>query len=208
MPIINFTKLNIILLAAGLSRRMGDANKLLLPFKNSTILQTTLENILTADIGNIIVVVGYEADKVKKILENYPSISIVENIFYEQGMTSSIQTGVKYLKPENNGLMICLGDMLFIESEEYRQIANFFLDASKEDDKIIVQPEFKQMIGNPIVFSDCYLNEISSHGAPEGCREIIQKHKVHLKKVTMSSNNILKDIDKKEDYLKEVNSMK
>ncbi len=202
MSIVNFTKLNIILLAAGLSRRMGNANKLLLPVKNSTIVQTTLENILTADIGNIIVVIGYEADKMKKILENYPTISIVENKFYEQGMTSSIQTGVKNLKPQNKGLMICLSDMLFIESEEYRQIANFFLDASKENDKIIVQPEFKQMIGNPIVFSDYYLNEILSHGAPEGCREIIRKHKDRLKKITMSSNNILKDIDNMEEYLK------
>ena len=204
MSIVNFTKLNIILLAAGLSRRMGDANKLLLPFKNSTILQTTLENILIADIGNIIVVIGYEADKVKKILENYPTISIVENKLYEQGMTSSIKTGVKNLKSENKGLMICLSDMLFIEPKEYRQIANFFLDALNEDDKIIVQPEFKQMVGNPIVFSDYYLNEILSHSAPEGCREIIQKHKDRLKKITMSSNNILKDIDNMEDYLNEV----
>ena len=73
-------KLNIIVLAAGLSRRMGAENKLLLPFRGETILETTISNILEADIGEVIVVVGHEAEQVKKILnKRFSNLKIVEN---------------------------------------------------------------------------------------------------------------------------------
>lgn len=98
--------------------------------------------------------------------------------------------------------MICLSDMVFIKPEEYKQIADFFLDVLKTDEKVIVQPQFNGVAGNPIIFSGFYKAEILKHENPEGCREIVKKHKVHLKKVDMKTNNILRDIDTREDYLK------
>ena len=59
-----------IVLAAGMSRRMGEANKMLLPFGNSTIFETTLFNISQADMGEVVVVVGFEAEKIKKIMDS------------------------------------------------------------------------------------------------------------------------------------------
>jgi molybdenum cofactor cytidylyltransferase len=56
--------LTIIVLAAGLSRRMGKENKLLLPFGETTMLAATLSNILAARIGETLVVVGHEAEEV------------------------------------------------------------------------------------------------------------------------------------------------
>ena len=194
--------MTIILLAAGLSRRMENANKLLLPFDAVTIVQTTLENILAADIGNIIVVVGYEADKVKSVLEKYKDVSFVHNPNYSEGMTSSIQAGLKATKNKSEGCMICLSDMVFIKPEEYKQIAFFFWDNLKTDEKVIVQPQFNDVVGNPIIFSGFYRAEILKHESPEGCREIVKKHKSHLKKIDMKTNNILRDIDTREDYLK------
>ena len=192
--------MTIIFLAAGLSRRMGNANKLLLPYGDGTIVQTTLENILVADIGNIIVVVGHEADKVKSVLEKYSVLSFVRNPKFSEGMTSSIQAGLNEAKNDSEGYMICLSDMVFIKPEEYKQIAEFFLEALKNDAQCIVQPQFNGIPGNPIVFSNFYKTEIAEHKNPEGCREIVQKHNSHLKKIDMSTDNILRDIDDREEY--------
>ncbi len=194
--------MTIILLAAGLSRRMGNANKLLLHFGAGTIVQTTLENILAADIGNIIVVVGHESEKVKSILEKYRGVSFVHNPKFADGMTSSIQAGLEATKNKSEGCMICLSDMVFIKPEEYKQIADFFLEELKRDTKCIIQPQFNGIAGNPIVFSNFYKTEIMAHKNPEGCREIVQKYKAHLKKIDMKTDNILRDIDTREDYLK------
>ena len=68
--------LTIIVLAAGLSQRMGIENKLLLPFQGKTIVETTIDNLLAAQIGEIIVVVGHESEKVKAVLQDYPLSNI------------------------------------------------------------------------------------------------------------------------------------
>ena len=64
---------HIILLAAGLSRRMGADNKLLLPWGNKTVLETTIDNILAAQMGKLWVVVGYESENIKNILKKIKS---------------------------------------------------------------------------------------------------------------------------------------
>ena len=207
---------------------MGEANKLLLTFGDKTILQTTLENIIAANIGKVTVVIGHEPDKVRIFLQHYPNINIIENKNYIKGMTSSIQAGVKFIESDNgrrtpdeentietdfpssgvhrpssiSGFMICLSDMPFIQPNEYQLIAEFFTEKLPHDEKLIVQPQFNNIPGNPIVFSNHYKKEILAHTAPEGCRAIIQKHKRHLQKIEMETAHILRDVDTQEDYEK------
>jgi molybdenum cofactor cytidylyltransferase len=194
--------LNIILLAAGLSRRMGEANKMLLPCGGSTILETTLQNLLAADIGNITVVVGYEADRIKKILENNPLFafgrnpldSIVENKAYEKGMTSSIQTALSAL--DDKPFMVCLADMPTILPEEYRLIAHTFFEKLIASPHLILKPLFKNQMGNPTVFASVYRVEMLRLPFSESPnRAIIQKHKQHLQTLEMETPHILQDID-------------
>ena len=54
--------LSAIVLAAGLSKRMGSANKLLLMYKNKTVIETVVENILAAGIKEVIVVTGHQSE--------------------------------------------------------------------------------------------------------------------------------------------------
>jgi molybdenum cofactor cytidylyltransferase len=56
--------LTTIVLAAGLSRRMGEENKLLLPLGGATMLETTLSNILPSQSGETLVVLGHEMEEI------------------------------------------------------------------------------------------------------------------------------------------------
>ena len=47
--------LSAIVLAAGLSKRMGKENKLLLPYQNKAIVRKVVENILAAGINEVLV---------------------------------------------------------------------------------------------------------------------------------------------------------
>ncbi|MBL7818294.1 MAG: nucleotidyltransferase family protein [Saprospiraceae bacterium] len=198
--------LTCIVLAAGLSRRMGVENKLLLPFGDKTIVETTIQQILNAQIGEVIVVVGYEAEKLNSIFKNYPLShrsspnSIVENPDYEQGMTTSIKAGVNAASISTKGYMICLSDMVLIQPEEYRFLAERFFEILETDEMAIVQPVFKGERGNPVLFSHFYKKDILETVDTEGCRSVVQAHKNHLYLVEMPSQHILQDIDFQEDY--------
>jgi molybdenum cofactor cytidylyltransferase len=100
--------------------------------------------------------------------------------------------------------MICLSDMPLITPDEYRFLAHSFLNFIKNDEKAIVQPVFQGERGNPVLFSYFYKNDILNlplSENTEGCRPIVQANKQHLKLVEMPTSHILRDVDKKEDYL-------
>jgi molybdenum cofactor cytidylyltransferase len=178
---------------------MGVENKLLLPLGDKTIVETTIENILAANIGQVIVVVGHESQKLKTLLEKYP-LSIIENPDYEQGMTTSIKAGIRAAQENTEGYMICLSDMILIEPNEYQFLAKSFLEALKIDEKAIIQPIFQEKRGNPVIFSTFYKNAILETTDTEGCRSVVQAYKNSVKLVEMTTNHILQDIDFREDY--------
>ena len=219
--------LKIIVLAAGMSRRMGVSNKLLLPFGSSTILETTVENIIAANIGEVFVVVGHEADVVKSTLENLktrialeltthnprlktqtPPLSIIENFAFKNGMTTSIQTGIRaaQLTTQNSHLtthfMVCLADMPWITVAEYRLLANAFATQYVDNQRVIVQPTFGGRRGNPTVFSNIYSNIIRDLKNTEGAKSIIEENLQELCLVEMPTNSVLRDVDSPSDYEK------
>lgn len=197
---------HVILLAAGLSRRMGADNKLLLPWGNKTVLETTLGKILTAEMGKVWVVVGHEGDHIKNVLKNYLNLhsshplSIVTHLAYEQGMTSSIQAGIKSIAEAATGYMICLSDMPLIAPSEYRLLYNHSSERIKQNEKAIIRPIFNNQIGNPTIFSAFYKKDILNLTYTEGCKPIIQKYAEHVYEVQMPTDSILKDMDNQEDY--------
>ena len=84
---------NIILLAAGLSSRMGKKNKLLMPFKSQTVIGHVVQELSLAYQQPILVVLGHQQMEVREALVNY-EVDFVVNESYSLGMTSSIQKGV------------------------------------------------------------------------------------------------------------------
>lgn len=195
--------LTVILLAAGLSKRMGHANKLRLPFGDKTILQATLENIIEAKLGEILVIVGYEKELIESDLEHFKDkIKIVFNPHFESGMTSSIQAGIANSSKNTEGYMICLSDMPLLQLIDYQRISNFYLSFIEKKDSHypIVQPVFKGQRGNPVIFHPIYKKEILDLKNTEGGKPIVQAHKENVYFVEMSNNAILLDADTPEAY--------
>ena len=87
------TALSAVVLAAGESRRMGKP-KQLLPFGDGTILERVVDTLLAAGVGEVIVVLGHLADRIRLVLGDRP-VKIVINEDYREGMLSSVQCGVR-----------------------------------------------------------------------------------------------------------------
>ncbi|MEO6221320.1 MAG: nucleotidyltransferase family protein, partial [Ginsengibacter sp.] len=122
--------ISAIVLAAGLSTRMGSENKLLLPFNGKPVIVTVIENIIHSGIEERIVVTGRDAGLVSDLLKSLP-VKIIYNDAFKKGMTATIQKGVSVANGE--GYMICLGDMPFITSGEYKQLSVFFKKQRQEN---------------------------------------------------------------------------
>ena len=189
----------VLVLAAGLSRRMGDANKLLLPWRGKTIFETVVDALVKVKDVEIIIVAGEQTNLVKTLFPD-PFIQIIYNARFKEGMTSSIQAGVGAAGASAAGYMICLADMPFIRTEEYQLLANAFEEEIKTNPKTIIIPVFQNKKGNPVIFSAHYKSQILTHTESEGCKKIVQNAGGSVKLIDMPSANILKDIDVPEDY--------
>jgi molybdenum cofactor cytidylyltransferase len=191
--------ISAIVLAAGLSTRMGSENKLLLPLNGITIIETTLQHLLDAGIEEIIVVTGHEAAEVTAAIQHLP-VAIIHNSMYERGMTTSIQKGVE--AATGDGYMICLADMFTILSSEYTSLATGFKKHLLFDQDCICIPRYKNEKGNPVIFAASYKTDILLHREMEGCKAIVQSNKKHIRWIDMDTAHILEDLDYPDDYKK------
>jgi molybdenum cofactor cytidylyltransferase len=107
------SRIAAVILAAGMSSRMGGA-KQLLRLGEHTLLEHVLENVRTSGVGDIVLVLGHAAETIRKSIDA-KNLNIVVNDAYREGMGSSLQTGVSALPAEIDAAFIVLADQPFVQ---------------------------------------------------------------------------------------------
>ena len=196
-----------IILAAGESRRMGKL-KQILPFGNSTIIETVIDNLLCAKLDEVIVILGHAMEKVKPVILNKP-VKIVYNPDYKNGMLTSVQCGVLAINKTvdgsasnraKDGFLIALVDQPFLTHNLIKNLIEEFYQTNKG----IVLPTYNCRRGHPVIFDIKYASEILALSEDsEGLREIVRKHQDDIHKVPVNTDSIIRDIDYWEDYIRE-----
>jgi len=109
-------------------------NKLLLPFpsENSkkTVIETTINNVLSANVDECIVVLGHFADEIRGIVNNISDdrIKIVRNKNVDVGLSTSLLNGLNNCK---NDLVICIAsDQPTVSTKTYNNIINVLLNSN------------------------------------------------------------------------------
>ncbi len=187
-----------IVLAAGMSTRMG-TQKLLLPFAGMTIVEKVVENILNSGIENILVVLGANCAEIEEVLEFWP-VQTIRNENFQEGMHTSLISGVKLLPENVKAVMIFLGDQPFIP--EY--VSMKVIEAWKDSGKGIVIPLFNGKRGHPPLYDMKYRNELIHLDSQVGLRSVAMKFQVDICEVETFCPEIVRDIDTREEYLKEL----
>jgi molybdenum cofactor cytidylyltransferase len=85
-----------VILAAGYGSRMGTL-KPLLPLGQSTVIEEAITRFRQAGIGQLRVVVRYQAELITPLLDRL-GVAWVLNEQYERGMLSSVLTGLQSLE--------------------------------------------------------------------------------------------------------------
>ncbi len=184
-------RVTAIVLAAGQSRRMGNANKLLMKFNDRPMIEHVVKTLNESCLDKIIVVTGFEAEQIKNALNGYDS-SFVDNPDYEQGLSTSLIAGLRSVDEMTDAVIICLADMPMVTSEGIKQlIKEFDPDASKE----ICVPIYQGKRGNPILWSRRFIKEMMQLEGDVGAKHLLFKYDDTVHEVPMQDSGVLLDFD-------------
>ena len=179
-----------LILAAGGSSRMGDENKLMMPFQGKPMLNHVVNASLNSNLTQTFIVVGHQSSEIKNLVQS-DDIQCVENEQWETGMASSIVAGISQLK-QFDGFLILLGDMPLVTPELINEII-----VHSSADKIVI-PIKDGLHGNPVFFGSKFRDELLTLYGDSGAKKVIQDNLSSMIKIKIQSNTIFKDYDTKE----------
>ena len=189
--------ISAIVLAAGQSIRMGDDNKLVKKYKNRYLINHILNTLIKSKIEKIIVVLGFEKSRVRKIIIKNKKINFVFNKNYKSGMSSSIKAGLKRISERSIGFLIVQADMPLIS----KKIINSLCYAIENNNKEIVVPIYKRNMGNPIGFKSSMIKILNKTKGDSGAKKMIKRNKKKLSLIKVNSKSIFKDFNTQRDFL-------
>jgi molybdenum cofactor cytidylyltransferase len=177
--------ISAIVLAAGKSERMGRPKALLL-CRGKTFLENILESIANSAVDECVVVLGHHRKEITSRL-NLPSC--VYNPDYEQGMTTSIQAGIRALSPESKGAVLCLVDHPVI-----RPGTIDVLIARSAPGRIVL-PVYGGRRGHPVFFASDVLAEIQTLPPSQGANTVVRRDPGRIVEAHVEDPGVLLDID-------------
>jgi molybdenum cofactor cytidylyltransferase len=189
--------LSAIVLAAGMSTRMGQ-NKLLLLFKGKPLIAHAVDILLASEIDEIIVVLGNEADKVQEKLRGR-QVRLIENPDFREGLSTSVRAGVTAVSRQADGIMVYLADQPLLEPADVNRILRAFVHA-KNAGKSIVVPFFDRQRGNPVLLDSSYREAILGVVGDIGCKGVIKRYPDQVFVLQMESDHVIRDMDTIEEY--------
>lgn len=190
-----------IILAAGSSTRMKK-QKLLLPFKGKTIIETVIENAVSTVGKNVMVVLGSNRKEISEKIEHF-KVKRCVNKNYLNGMLSSAICGIQALPETAEAFLIFLGDQPQIPSS----VSKLIIEAWEKSGKNIIVPVYQNRRGHPVLIETRFIPEIEQLDQNRGLKQLLEKYPEEVFEVSCSSPEILRDIDTPEEYKMEISKL-
>ncbi len=187
-----------IILAAGASKRLGKP-KQLLPYKDSTLLSHTINQLISVDSLDVYVVLGAYADAIQLTIYSSPIKTLICKD-WKEGMGKSLSYGIKEIQKQGSydGILITLSDLPFVTSDHYKNLILKF-----EETQQIVITNYKTLKGVPSMISSNYFAELEKVTGDEGAKPVIQKHKKEVSEILSETPYF--DVDTEESYQQLIN---
>lgn len=160
---------DLILLAAGRSSRMGDRNKLLARFDGVSLVRKSAETALASKARSVTVVTGHMADEIQAELAGL-DVKIIHNPDFAHGMSTSLKTGLRALADDTSAALIQLADMPDISSSALNQLID---GHDPSTGRLIGVSSANGKRGNPVLLSRRFFDSALSTEGDQGAREVI-----------------------------------
>ncbi len=188
----NNKKLYVILLMAGNSIRFG-GNKLISLVDNKKMYEYTLELVLKSRhlFADFVVVTQY--DEIEKTAKDY-GMKVVRNYHSERGISSSIQLGISAIQKESDqAYLFLVGDQPWLTEQTIQRFVKGWQYSGKGIGCVCSHGK----LGNPVIFSDCYRQELMALSGDIGGKKVLYSHEEDVYYYNVEELKELKDIDYK-----------
>ncbi|MEA3180206.1 MAG: hypothetical protein QOI59_3729 [Gammaproteobacteria bacterium] len=189
-----------VLLAAGSSSRMQGDLKQLLPLPTQAgeepAVRITARALLAAQPEEVVVVTGHRGREVMQALEELP-VTFAPNPRHAQGQMTSVMAGLAALTAPCSAVMICLADLVTVQPEDYRELAQLFAELPRD---AILIPFHAGKRGNPVTFAASRVPEVLAGTIDPGCRRLIEDHPADVVRHEFSHGRFCTDMDTPQDY--------
>ena len=187
--------LSLIVLAAGKSTRMRGRNKLLAKVDGKPMIRKVVEAALNSKVDEVIVVLGWQAKKVRDALGDLPCRPIV-NKDYEVGQSSSVKAGLRAVGDATRAILVLPGDIAKIDSRSI----NLVLEEYDRAKAPVIVAGHESRPGHPILLDKVLFTEIEQIAEQTfGLKAVVKKHEGKMRLVETGSGNVLTDVDTPED---------
>ncbi|MBW4022353.1 MAG: nucleotidyltransferase family protein [Proteobacteria bacterium] len=191
------TTVSAVVLAAGLSSRMGGPHKLLLDVGGEPMLRRVVRSVLAVQPAEVVVVTGYRHADIEDALAGSP-VRFVHNPAFADGQPGSVVAGVAALTAACDAVMIVLGDQPLLTPGAVARLIETF--ATLADGRSILVPTSGGARGNPVLFAARHIPEIRSGDLKVGCRRLIETYPDRVALIEMADDAFIRDCDTPEDY--------
>jgi molybdenum cofactor cytidylyltransferase len=196
-----------IVLAAGLSRRMGSP-KMVLPWGYTTVIGTVVNTLVQADMHDIWVVTGGARGQVVQALAGYKVEFVYNPNYLNEEMLASIQAGLAAMPAMTGaadgaaigGALLVLGDQPQIQERVVRAV----IQSWSGNQARIVMPSYRMRRGHPWILPRTFWTEVRLLKSPLTMRDFIRAHENDIEYVEVDTVSIIQDLDTPEQYQEEI----
>ena len=185
--------ISAIILAAGQASRFGQC-KQLMPLGEKPLLEHVLESVRQSSVDDVAVVLGARADEIRQQI-GFGRERVIVNPDYANGMSTSIQAGLRALPDMTDAAMIVLADQPFVTS----RTLDLLIDEYQRTRPSVVIPTYNGFRGNPVIVDKSLFAEMMNIRGDVGCRAIFGEHAETIAKVPVDDRGVVTDIDTMED---------
>jgi molybdenum cofactor cytidylyltransferase len=188
-----------VVLAAGVSRRMGRP-KALLALGDRCLLQYVVDAALASCLDEVLVVLGGDADEIAAVL-TLPvgrRARIVANPGFRAGQSTSLAAGLRAADERATAAAILLGDQPTLTAKLIDRVADAF-ERSQQPAARPVYPDAGDVPGHPVLVDRSLWEALAQLSGDRGARALFGEHPEWLLAVPVRGSPPL-DVDTREDY--------
>jgi len=189
-------KVELVLLAAGKSRRMRGQNKMLRQINGEPMLRHAARTALSSNITKVHVVLPpYAPDHIEALqgLDVHPVIARDANL----GLSASVRAGIEAVSPDCAAVVMMLADMPEVGSQHIDALIDAYTPENEHFIVVPLAPNGKR--GNPALFDRRYFEALANLQGDRGAKPLIDRAGDDVATVPMDGA-VLLDLDTPEAW--------